>query len=80
MHTRTKVYLTRETIKAIRTFNGMNREQFAKQIGVSRSLISYVEQGRRIISDETKRKIHSVYGSEYIDSIRRFTENNRSSK
>jgi transcriptional regulator with XRE-family HTH domain len=68
MHTK----LTRETVKAIRTFNGMNREQFAKQIGVSRSLISYVEQGRRIISDETKCKIHAVYGSEYIRKVAQF--------
>jgi transcriptional regulator with XRE-family HTH domain len=68
--------MQRETFKAIRTLNGLSREQFARNIGVSRSLVSYIEQGRRIISDETKRKVHAVYGAEYIKRIREFTDSN----
>ncbi|MFC7062758.1 helix-turn-helix transcriptional regulator [Halobacillus seohaensis] len=63
-----------ETLKAIRTFNGMSREDFANQIGVSRSLVSYIEQRRCAISDETKRKLYEVYDVEYVDQIRQFTE------
>jgi transcriptional regulator with XRE-family HTH domain len=66
--------MKRETFKAIRTLNGLSREQFARHIGVSRSLVSYIEQGRRIISDETKRRIHAVYGAEYIAKLREFME------
>jgi transcriptional regulator with XRE-family HTH domain len=66
--------MQRESIKATRTMNGLSREQFARSIGVSRSLVSYLEQGRRIITDETKRKIHLAYDAEYIAKVREFTE------
>ena len=52
----------------LRIDRGLNQKEAAKEIGISQSMLSSLEQGIRSGSDETKIKIANFYGKS-VESI-----------
>lgn len=52
----------------LRIDRGLNQEEAAKEIGISQSMLSALEQGHRSGSDATKIKIASFY-DQSVESI-----------
>lgn len=52
----------------LRIDRGLNQKQAAKEIGISQSMLSALEQGDRLGSDTTKIKIAKFYGQS-VESI-----------
>lgn len=57
-----------KTLIKLRIDRGLNQEEAAKKIGISQSMLSFLEQGTRSGSDATKIKVANFYGKsvEYI--------------
>lgn len=54
--------MDKRTVKFLRTSNGLNRQQFADKVGVSRQLISAIEQGERRLTPQVAEKIRTAFG------------------
>lgn len=67
------VYMDSMAVRAIRIKLGYTQEQFAAQLGVSRSLIANVEAGLRAVSLKLQIKIAQFVGigDEIIEAIER---------
>lgn len=59
------------TLKELRTQNGMTQQQLATQIGVSKSVVSYCELQERTPSPEILLKLASIFhvSSDYLLGI-----------
>ena len=59
------------TLKELRTQNGMTQQQLATQIGVSKSVVSYYELQERTPSPEILLKLASIFhvSSDYLLGI-----------
>lgn len=66
----------------LRTDRGLNQEEAAKEIGISQSMLSSLEQGYRSGSDTTKIKIAEFYGKsvEFIFFAHKITNRDKSNK
>lgn len=53
--------MTGLTVRAIRLHYGLSREEFAERLGVSRSTIEAVENGRRKVSTNLRIKIAQTF-------------------
>lgn len=60
--------MANETLIDLRRKQGLNQAEAAKAIGVSQSMLSYLENGGRSGSDETKIKIAKYY-KQSVESI-----------
>ncbi|WP_145039785.1 helix-turn-helix transcriptional regulator [Paenibacillus sp. Y412MC10] len=60
-------------VRAIRIKMGFTQEQFAAQLGVSRSLIASVETGMRAVSQKLQIKIAQLAGidREMVEAVER---------
>lgn len=57
-----------KTLIKLRNERGLSQERAAKEIGISQSMLSFLERGTRLGSDATKIKLANFYGKsvEYI--------------
>ena len=65
--------MDKRTVKFLRTSNGLNRQQFADKVGVSRQLISAIEQGERRLTPRVADKIRTAFGLT-ADDVERLRE------
>jgi DNA-binding transcriptional regulator YiaG len=61
--------MTKEILKALRTYLGLTQQQFAESIGTNKYKISHWEAGRNQISPAYQSLIEAKYPEE-LDSIR----------
>lgn len=53
--------MTGTELRDLRMEHGQSLQQLASAIGCSRSLLSYCENGHRIITEDTARKVRDFY-------------------
>lgn len=66
--------MSAKLFKFIRMSKNLTQEGFAREIGVSRALVSLIELGAKPVSTATRRRVARAVGEEYVNQCRAFIE------
>jgi DNA-binding XRE family transcriptional regulator len=72
--------MNERTFRTIRRLSDMSQTEFARSIGVSRQLVSHIEEGRKSLTRSTAYKVRQAFGDEYVAKVEQFIEGTRETR
>lgn len=61
-----------KVIKFIRRSCGITQERLGETLGYTGSMVSYIELGKKPMSEDAIKRFRNEFGSDYVDQCRAF--------